>query len=89
MVKFEKITEGKEIEVRGVKFNIKPLSGEHFGLLIEMENQKDKVKIMKKMIFHTLNDADETVTMLDVENLNLKELLVLFKEVSDINELGE
>lgn len=85
----QKITKGKEIEVRGIKFNIKPLNTEHFDMFLEMEDDSKKVKVIKEIVFVTLNTANEAFDKEDLAELTIKELLDLFKEISELNGLSE
>lgn len=88
MGRFSNLTQGKgkTVHIGEYAFEIKPLTGEHLGLLMEMGDGKN-TDAMKELIYIVLKKADNTITKEDVNEIPLKQLTELMESIMEVNEL--
>jgi hypothetical protein len=91
MGRFSNLTlgKGKEVTIGDEKFEIKPLTGKHMGLFMELGDEKTKNEAANKLILYSLKEADNTITDEDVNELPLNELSKLMEVILEVNELTE
>lgn len=79
---------GKDIMIGEETFNIKPLTGKYLGLFMEMGDSKNKDSASKELILASLKQTDETITMEDVNEIPLKDMVKIIEVISEVNELN-
>lgn len=88
MGRFSKLTlgKGKSITIGDETFEIKPLTGKYLGIFMELGKGNDK-ESMVQLILASLQTADDSITMEDINELPLGVLTTIMETVMDVNEL--
>ena len=90
MGRFSKLLQntGKEFVIGEEKFMIKPLTGKHLGLFMNVkESEKDKASM--NMILVTLQQTDKTITLEDIGELPFGTITKLMEVITEVNELDK
>lgn len=88
MGRFANLTlgKGKEITIGDETFEIKPLTGKHLGLFMELGDGKNN-KAMYELILASLQQTDSSIKKEDIEELPLGVLTKVMEAIMDVNEL--
>lgn len=87
---FKDLREGREIEVKGIKFNVKALNGEDIYLFADMapdeNNPKKQLKASMEIVYKTLNNANPEFDRDDLKLLSIEELTEIMKVITELNK---
>lgn len=92
MGKFSRLLQakGKDVEIDGEVFNIKPLGGKYMGLFLGMDNSDEKkTKAIYELVLISLQQTDESITAEDINELPLKYIMDIFQAIMEVNEFKE
>lgn len=89
MGRFSKLLEGKgkDIKIGDEVFTIKPLSGKHIGLILELGDENKKAEALKHIILYSLQQTDPTITLEDIDELPASIINKIMEIIMNVNEL--
>lgn len=81
---------GKDVDIDGEVFNIKPLSAKYLGLLMEGSDDKAKqTKAMFELITVSLQQSDSNITQEDILEMPIQYINKIMNIILEVNELDK